>query len=315
MKWFFKLIISLCISFVILNIFSFFYYNVPSRTQDVDNATEYKWPANSFYSRLTEGISFGTVNNDGYNNELDYNSDTIINNLLMGSSQVEGFNVFKDDTIASMLNRMTNTYTYNIGISEHTLPICISNLDNSLSKYKPTDNVIIETMTVSFYEDQLYDAINKQVSLETYSSGIIDYLQNFKYLKLAYYQLGNIKKGNDISEPRSVNNEMMLNDLLSYAKEVSDKYGVNLIIVFHPSLTIDNSGNIYVNYNENDMDIFSKVCSSNDIKFINMEDDFINRYNETYELPHGFVNTLPGVGHLNAVGNELIANKLKEEIE
>lgn len=313
MKWIYKLIISVFISFIILNILTFVYYNVPPRVKDFDNVTEYKWPSNTFYSRFTEGIAFGFVNNDGYNNKLDYNKDTEINNLLMGSSHAEGFNISQNNNIASQLNSITDTYTYNIGISEHTLPICISNLDDALTKYQPSNYVIIETMNISFYDDQIIDAMNRNVDLEIYSNDYLDILQNFKYLKLVYYQLTNLKDNEQELGP--LNDEQLLDQMLSYAKNICDKHKVKLIIVFHPTIQIDNNKEIHTSYDLNDLKVFSDKCEKNGIVFINMEEDFISYYKSENKLPHGFINTTPGTGHLNSIGHMLIANRLKKIVE
>ena len=316
MKWISKLIISLVISFIILNVVTFVYYNVPLRSEVKDEVTEYKWPADSFYSRFTEGIAWGKTNNDGYNNLFDYDPNKKINNILMGSSHAEGFNIAQNENIASRLNELTNTYTYNIGISEHTLPICLSNLENVIQKYKPSDYVIIETMTISFYDQQINDSLNDNVHLNTISNRYIDFLQNFKYLKLVYSQLDNLSANTNVaSQMQAVTNSELLNKMFVKAKETCDKNGVKLIIVFHPTLSIYSKNNVTSNYNIEDMGVFEDACKQNGIIFVNMENDFINNYYSTYELPHGFINTKPGEGHLNRIGHELIAIRLKEEME
>ena len=43
-----------------------------------------------------------------------------------------------------------------------------------------------------------------------------------------------------------------------------------------------------------------------------MSDDFIEEYMESSRLPHGFMNTSVGTGHLNRTGHKLIANHLFE---
>lgn len=313
MKWFGKLIISSLISFVILNVFSFFYYNVPPRTIDKDGVTEYKWPSNTFYSRFTEGIAWGETNNDGFNNILDYDENTSVNNLIMGSSQVEGFSVSQNDNLTNVLNNITDTFSYNIGVSEHTLPICVSNLENAIKKYKPTNSVVIETMTISFYDDQLIESINGNPSLETYSNSYIDFFQNFKYLKLVYYQLSNLK--NKKVETIPLNDTQLLSQMLLKAKSICDKYEVKLIIVFHPTIQVDANNETHTSYNLNDLESFTNECKKQGIIFINMEEDFIDNYNKTKKLPHGFINTTPGIGHLNSVGFSLIANRLKRIVE
>lgn len=315
-KWLSKLLISLIISFLILNVFALIYYNVPPRNEVNDGVTEYKWPSHSFYSRFTEGIAWGKVNDDGYNNLLDYDANIEIDNVLMGSSHAEGFNVAQNENIASILNETTNTYTYNIGISEHTLPICLSNLENVIKKYKPTKYIVIETMTISFYDQQINDSLNNNIHLDTFSNKYISFLQNFKYLKLVYSQLSNLNNNidNNNIHTQAITNKELLNTMLSKTKETCDKSDVELIIVYHPTLYVDAQNQVSVNYNKTDMNTFEDICRQNGIVFVNMEEDFIEHYRETNELPHGFINTKPGDGHLNRIGHELIAIRLKEEM-
>ncbi len=298
-------------AFIFLNVLSFFYYNVPSRTPVEDGATEYKWPSYSFHSQATEGLGFGRVNNDGYNNSTDFTKDSNIDVLLMGSSHFEGFNVLKDENVAAVLNRICDKTVYNIAISEHTMLRCISNLEDALKKYKPNEYVVIETMTVSFYDAEIENALNRENRLPTYSGMIMDVLQNMKYLKLVYHQYDNLKASSP-KESKALNNEALINELLEKAKITCEEYGVKMIIVFHPTLTYDNDNNVHALYNTKDERILREFCEEKGIVFVNMEQEFIDCYKSSSKLPHGFSNTTPGNGHLNSTGHRLIAEKIKE---
>ena len=46
-----------------------------------------------------------------------------------------------------------------------------------------------------------------------------------------------------------------------------------------------------------------------------MTDIFINEYNESSTLPHGFINTSVGTGHLNKDGHRMIAEALARAIK
>ena len=314
-NWILKVLIAGILAFLVLNVFSIVYYNVPPRVLDKDNTVEYKWPSNIFYSRATEGVAWGRTNNEGFNNLDDYYDGKEINNLFMGSSQAEGFNVSQKENAASVMNSICDSYTYNIGISEHALPICVSNLEAAISKYKPTDYVVIETMTVSFYDEEIEKSLNDEIYLPTYSDGIMGFLQNFKYLKLAYYQYSNLHQSSAKSIDSSINNKDTINRLLSKAKDICESHDVRLIIVYHPIIAVNNDGTVTASYNREDLDIFESECNKVGITFINMEDDFVNNYYDNYELPHGFNNTIPGTGHLNSVGHKLIAYRLKDVME
>ena len=45
-----------------------------------------------------------------------------------------------------------------------------------------------------------------------------------------------------------------------------------------------------------------------------MTDAFLEAYETEHILPHGFVNTAPGVGHMNADGSRIVADVLCAEI-
>lgn len=311
-----NILVAATLSFVILNGISFLYYNSPPRVDDESGSVDYKWPANSFYSRGTEGIAWGKVNNDGFNNLIGYDENLDINILLMGSSHLEGFNTAQKYNIANILNENTNYLTYNIGISEHTLLNCVSDLESAIKKYKPNKYVVIETMNVSFYEDEITNCLNGKGKLSSFSSPLVDFLQNFKYLKLLFTQYNNTKGHNSgLKNSGSVNNSELLTELLEKANKVCKDNNIELIILYHPTLSFDNNGNVNAVYIREDMDIFKNACVENDIHFINMEDTFINEYKTNKVLPHGFNNTVPGTGHLNKYGHEMIAMEIKKFVE
>lgn len=311
-----NIVVSGLISFLILNAFSFFYYNTPPRIEDESGSVDYKWPANSFYSRGTEGNAYGKVNNDGFNNVFDYDKNLDIDILLMGSSHLEGFNTAQKYNIANILNENTNDLTYNIGISEHTLLNCVSDLESAIKKYKPNKYVVIETMNVSFYEGEVTNCLNGKGKLSSFSSPLMDFLQNFKYLKLLFTQYNNTKGHNSgLKNSGSVNNNELLTELFEKANKICKDNNIELIILYHPTLSFDNEGNVNAVYNREDMNIFKNVCIENDIHFINMEDTFINAYKTNKVLPHGFNNTVPGSGHLNKYGHEMIAMEIKKFVE
>lgn len=311
-KQIYKIIIAGFLAFVFLNTICLFYYNVPPRVNVIDNSTDYKWPVKAFYSSATEGVAWGRMNNDGYNNLLDYNDNLSIDSLVMGGSHLEGRNINQEDNMVAILNSLSSDYYYNIGISEHTLPICISNLENAIAKYKPKKYVIIETMNIGFSDNQLSGSLNQREKLPTYSGGLMDILQNMKYLKLIRYQLVDTDLSYQID---SVLNEDLLDQMLQKANNLCEKNNLKLIIVFHPNFTVTNNEEIVFNYNESDCKIFEEVCKNNDIIFINMKQDFINEYKKNNIIPYGFDNSVIGYGHLNKYGHKIIANRIKEKID
>ncbi|MDD6214755.1 MAG: hypothetical protein PUB42_06205 [Firmicutes bacterium] len=97
--------------------------------------------------RATEGYSWVRTDGNGFNNAEIIDD---INILVMGSSQMEGFNVQKDKNTVYRLNERLkqgniNIQAYNIGISGHSIDCCINNIENVVKEFSPTDYVIIET--------------------------------------------------------------------------------------------------------------------------------------------------------------------------
>lgn len=315
LKWIKKVLIASIAAFIVLNAACFFYYNVPAREKDSSGSVDYKWPSNAFHITCVEGLGYGTVNNDGFNNLLDYIDGEKIDVLWMGSSQGEGFNVKEDENMVAVFNNESNYYAYNISISEHTLMTCLENLESALKKYTPSKYVVIETMTTSFWDAEVESALNDDNELAIYDSKVMNILQNFKYLKLIYYQLNNLRNKNDTNTYGSLNNEKLFNEIISKAESVCDEYGVKLIIVYHPPISVDENNNPYTTYNVEDFNILQKACIKNNIELINMENSFKNYYLKDNVLPYGFNNTKIGYGHLNKYGHKMIAEEVVKKME
>jgi len=48
------------------------------------------------------------------------------------------------------------------------------------------------------------------------------------------------------------------------------------------------------------------------VRFLDMTGHFLSTYGQEHILPHGFANTAPGAGHLNAHGCDMVARALAE---
>ena len=91
--------------------------------------------------------------------------------------------------------------------------------------------------------------------------------------------------------------------------------GTRLIILYPPSdYEVNEDGTLHFDNDPEYDQLFEKVCSDHDIIFVNMKDEFVRMYTEDHVLPHGFVNTVYGEGHLNRYGHEACAKVLAETI-
>lgn len=90
-----KILFSGVITFAILEFLCFFYYNPPIHYTCQDGATDYVWEASNAYADYTEGMGRGRTNNEGYVNPFDYSENMPIDILILGSSQMEAFQLLQ----------------------------------------------------------------------------------------------------------------------------------------------------------------------------------------------------------------------------
>lgn len=315
-----KVIVSLAIAFLVLNILSFFYYKIPVHNTNDDGSTDYVWDKNSLYIRTDEGIGFGKTNNEGYMNINDYDGDVDI--LLMGSSHMEAQNVPIEKNVASLLNKsIPELETYNIGVSGHSLKVIFNNLDDALNKYKPK-YAVLEISNLLLSDDYINNVLSGNVDeIESSSNKIVIFLQRFPFLRLVYSQIDKFNSGeeysvNDYSE-ETIDYEPnydLMNELVKYAKNIGDKYNAKLIIMYHPPLSINKDGEMIIN-TKTVSNKFSDICKENDVCFVDMTNRFLKEYQDNYIVPKGFNNTAIAYGHLNEEGHRMIADELTKVLK
>ena len=323
-SWLSKVAVSGLIAFVGLTAFCIIYFNVPVHYGTTDGATDYSWEKHKFHSRATEGFACGRTNNEGYSNSIDYTDSQEIDILIMGSSHMEAFNVsLHDSTSARLGELLSNETVYNIGISGHDFLVCADNMSAAIAKYNPKKYVILETSSLSFTDEQLTAAINETVTdIPSHSGGIIGMLQKNQFLRLCYTQLQNFSrnaKASDNSEKKAttdvVRNLELYDELLAKLSNTISENGAQLIIVYHSNLKLSEDGSAFHSCDTELISNFADLCEKNNILFLNMTNRFIQYYNETHILPHGFGNTSVGSGHLNKHGHKMIAQAVYELIE
>lgn len=322
-KWFAKAVLAGVLAFSVACAVCLIYYNPGIHITNKTGVTDYRWLSNSFTGTMIEGIAWHKTDRNGFYND---NSalDKKMNILVMGSSHMEGTNIPYEQSAPRILSELTGLTVYNIGTSGHGLLTNVKNLENALSVMHPTDYVIIETVSTTFFKEDIEKCLSGEMeALLSYDSGLLFELQKLPYFKLMYSQLRKWQSGNAATEDSSsvqapAESNISLSsylELASYIHEICEKHGVKPIIFYHPSLSLnpDGSATVY-----NDTDTISKmqeVCEKNNIIFIDMSDDFLKMYEEENVLPNGFCNTAVGFGHLNKYGHTAIARRLAAEIK
>lgn len=321
-KWLVKVIAAGILALLVASIICLVYYNPGIHITNKTGVTDYVWQSNCFESRMTEGIAWGYTDKNGFCNRTVI--DKNMNILIMGSSQMEGKQVFPKQRTSYLLEELTGKTTYNIGISGHGLLTCVKNLENALTVMQPTEYVIIEIGTTHYTKEAINNCLsNNMKNIPSYDSGILFHLQKIPYLKLVYAQFkswGAIKNDDVkkiVEAPLKLTDFPLVDAYEQLAKRISEvciTHNVQPIIVYHPHLTMNTDGTITANLNKVSLDAFQFACQVNNVIFLDMTNEFIHMYNTNHVLPHGFCNTSVGTGHLNQYGHKAIAVKLAKII-
>lgn len=92
--------------------------------------------------------------------------------------------------------------------------------------------------------------------------------------------------------------------------------GRALVFVYLPAVPTLSDGSVsFADPYADRVDAFAAVCRAKGVDFINMADRFNAFYLHSRKFPRGFPDTLPGEGHLNEYGHELVADMLLEYSE
>lgn len=323
-----KLIISSIFALIVLSVFSLFYSNQPSAIAQPDKITNNRYMPNSYWSYMTEGFGYGKIDSLGYNNAY-YRNCTSPDIVFVGSSQLEAWQVPEDSNFIYLLNKKLNEDSLennnfkclNLGVSGHFFNVSVSNYKYVAEKYSNAKCIILEAATADFDDDMLDKMINEEYHSDLGDRSMLFMtMRKIPYFRVLYAKLKNNSSNNDAdsSDEETDFNEQTytekMNIILDNIVKISEKHEIEPVILFRNKIEIDEDNNAKIECDEEIVNVFKKCCSEHGIKVIDVNPRFISHYKETYELPYGFANTVPGNGHLNKVGHELISEELYDRI-
>ena len=320
----FVTILGLTAAVVILDVFCWWYYNPLAYLHEDTRATDTVRQANTFTSRATEGFGQAVTDANGYNNAA-VPEDIFV--LMMGSSQMEGFNVMQNETAASWLGALlpengVEGCVYNIGMSSHTLTRNIANLDRALERFKPEGYVVLEAHDVAISKWEIDKALSDKFGRRKATSvPLPDIISERPLLRTLYNQYMTLTGGGETAGDNrrlkasviDAYNEAIL-ELMQHVADVAEKHGVTAVFLYHPHLVLQEDGTAITQTDPNCLNAFAMACEAAGVVFVDMTQDFMDAYAQSYTMPHGYSNTMPGAGHLNKTGHEMIARALCREI-
>ncbi len=323
-----KWISAALVALLILSVISFVYYTLPMRDDNPNHNTDYVYESNSIWLRMTEGISFGKVDANGFNNAKAIQSPDI---LVLGSSHMMAFEVNQDQNMAYCLGRdFSDKYTvYNMGMSAHPFEKVCHYLPDTLGiESMHPKYVVIETAgTTITHENAAYiTAKEKSNNGSVKNNALIRTVQRIPFVRLIYYQLNNgfldrfkTEKGHPSDAKASddtaaaadsaAGSPSDYSEVFHYLNELQKEYGTKIIIVYHPTETFYPDGTVTFE-TTGDIGLFSKAAAQNDVSFIDLTESFDAMYRESRQVPHGFITGKIGAGHLNRYGHQAMADEV-----
>lgn len=314
-----KILVAGLVAVAILSLMLFFVSITPIHLDNPKGNTDYVWLPDSIWVNTTEGISFGRVDSDGFNNEKVIVDPDI---LLVGSSHMEAKNVFYSQSVSGILSKdFEGTYSvYNVGISGHHFYKACQYLPDNLELYKNSlKYIVVETSDINLTSDKVEETLSHTVEkTPSYAVGLIAKLQKIPFIYGFYKQMdgGLLDILLDRQKPvssTSVEDKTVdfaaYERMFEYLQNIEKDGGVEIIIFYHPTEKFDDDGNIVFDSGES-LKAFDNAAKKYGIDFIDMTLRFEKTYDEIHKLPHGFVTGEAGKGHLNPVGHKIIADEI-----
>ncbi len=316
---------ALAIAYLLANIALIPYYHyTPGIPLEFNGTSEIYYPGSVFY-QASEGCSYGRFDANGYYNPAgSEDRDDYV--LVMGSSHTMGKEVTNGKNYCRILEDKYHIPVYNMSMDGHLYTDVISGFSAAIRQFPDSSSIVIETAFTEYDIDDLKDALKQREYDEAMTGKVIaGNMKGFALLKskiqtwfpyriLLKQRIRALKTDKD--EPNTGTGEEYLKALNDTMQLMRKDYDKPIMILYHPSLSIDKSGAAHAAVdNEETLELFRSSCEQNNIKFIDMTDAFVSHYSENNVLPHGFMNTSMGTGHLNRTGHVLVAERLAEELE
>lgn len=320
-KKIFKVMIAGVLSIVILSAMLCVYSVTPVHITNMIGNTDYVWQPNAIWMKMTEGISWGQFDTNGYNNKEVVDNPEII---VLGSSHMEGTNVLQEQMVSSILGeRLESRYSvYNMAISgHHFLKVC-QYLQENIDLYEDSLKVVlIETSSYRVKRENVEQVIEKKVDYSpSHSTGLMGILQRVPFIRCVYQQAVGGLIERFVPELKSEKNEEpwiidedAYDTLFTYLSEIETENKVQLVIFNHPVGELKKDGTIEFEKSE-EMSVFKEYSEQYGIDFVDTTERLESMYYDEHRVAHGFVTGELATGHLNAYGHSAVADCLYNEI-
>lgn len=323
---------AILVAVLIMNCLLYFYNRTTGWIDRDSGATLSIYKPNSSFLRSTEGRGFHKTDSRGYVNDVDRLADDYV--IAVGASYTQGKEVESGERYTDLLNEWLGytdeAYVYNVSQDGYFFPDIVRGFTPLVGEFPDASKIIIEIGTTEFSVDALQNALIQRSYDESQNGNNI--LSNISYSKKIsmaikeysplFYNINekikNIKELNTDDSDTKIKEVSFDKDEYKASLEddfdlMTSLYDGDLIIIYHPTVEIDDNGMSVV---EKETDaIFQKVCDEYGVAFLDTSERFIKGYKDNNEVPYGFSNTSMGNGHFNKCGHRMMAEELLEVLK
>ena len=298
------------------------YFLSPMYEESRFGNTDYNFPPNAPWIQMNEGVSWGRLDSQGFNNPAVIEDPEI---LILGSSHMEGTYLFQDQLLGSQLQALLGPEAriYNMGISGGNFGKCVQYLEKTLEIYDtPPRLLIIEAADVALSQEQVTEILDSTMaSIYSPKPRWLKPILGLPFLRQLARQknLGLLDLLNPEIHPFSVNSpslpapsqepDPIYDPLFAHLQALTEPLGVQVLIFYHPQVILSPDGQAQV-FRDPNTDLFAEKCQSHGIGFLDMTEKFKTMYAQEHVVPHGFCTGRLGEGHLNANGHRAVAEEV-----
>ena len=335
-----KIVTAFLLSFLFANLICFGVYRDAEWFSRDGGATSGIYTPFHRIIKADEGFAVTYADERGYINPGGELADDYV--ICFGNSMTNGNNVSMDKRYAGRLNELLSNgddeiHAYVVANGGAGISKLVQGFGALVEEFPDSGAIIIQMYSLD-PSDEMLSAYNSQRSYD--ETDDIDYLMDNASLSekalgfmkewlpaMAYLintQLPNITgfennaffHGNsglhEESKVPIIDEDEQIEQYTEVLSGMTSEYNGKLIFLYQPRINIDEKGAMHM-ADDIYYESFSEACLRCNVELCNMEDAFLEAYDENFIVPYGFSNTSMGTGHLNEAGHSIIADTLYEK--
>lgn len=325
----FKVVLSGLVALCILSAFSLVYYNGPPSIPQPELISKNRFIPNRLWCYMGEGFGYGVTDNLGYNNAY-YNNCTDPDVVVVGSSHMEAMHVPADSNCTDLMNKYfkeddiegNDLKCFNIGRAGSFFDQSASYFETIAKHFDTAKYIVVETKSLGWTTEQLDGMLRQEYRDQMISRSLAGNIAvAVPYLRIFSKQIKELFPLETAGEPLPLSTDQdkeeyasKMNAVIEMMATQARENGKELIILHHNTYSYEDMENAKSDDDPEQMKVLEESCKKNSVVLVDVVDDFIAHYKDTYELAYGFANSKIGEGHLNKLGHQIIARELYEAI-